>query len=83
MLLEQYKDSGLLFNVNFLEKTSTDGLLGFRGEWVLVPGDVADAKGHTKPPLEVVRGAALLADEKIKMALGALDNLSQLGVDRH
>jgi hypothetical protein len=36
---------------------------------------VADAKGHAKPPVEVLRGAAMLADEKIKLLLGAIDKL--------
>ncbi|MET0069558.1 MAG: hypothetical protein ABW096_05915 [Candidatus Thiodiazotropha sp.] len=75
MLLEQYKESHLLFNTNFLENCSRDGIYGYRGELVLVEGEVADAKGHAKPPVEVLRGAALLADEKIKLLLGAIDKL--------
>lgn len=76
MSLQQYKENNLLFNINFLEATSTDGLYGFRGELVLVEGEVADAKGHSKPPEEVMRGAAVLADEKVKMVIGAIDQLS-------
>jgi hypothetical protein len=75
MLLQQYKESALLFNVNFLDACSTEGLSGFRGELVLVEGEVADAKGHAKPPEEVVRGVALLADEKLKLVVGAIDKL--------
>ena len=70
MSLQQYKANSLLFNINFLEATSTDGLYGFRGELVLVEGEVADAKGHAKPPEEVLRGAAVLADEKVKLVIG-------------
>jgi hypothetical protein len=76
MSLQQYKENNLLFNINFLEATSTDGLYGFRGELVLVEGEVADAKGHAKPPVEVIRGAAVLADEKVKLIIGAIDQLS-------
>jgi hypothetical protein len=75
MLLQQYKENNLLFNTNFLDSCSQQGLSGYRGELVLVEGEVADAKGHAKPPLEVLRGAALLADEKLKLVLGAIDKL--------
>jgi hypothetical protein len=75
MSLQQYQESHLLFNINFIEACSTEGLFGFRGELVLVEGEVADAKGHTKPPEEVMRGAAILAGEKMKMIIGAIDRL--------
>jgi len=57
MPLQKFKDEGLLFNTNFLESTGESGLAGSRGELVLVAGEVADAKGHNKPPVEVMRGA--------------------------
>jgi hypothetical protein len=66
MALQQYKENNLLFNINFLE-ASSGGLDGYRGELVLVEGEVADAKGHAKPPVEVMRGAVLLADVKLKL----------------
>jgi hypothetical protein len=75
MSLQKYQENHLLFNVNFVEASSTEGLFGFRGELVLVEGEVADAKGHAKPPEEVMRGAAILADEKVKMVIGAIDQL--------
>ncbi|MET0088794.1 MAG: hypothetical protein ABW068_02035 [Candidatus Thiodiazotropha sp.] len=78
MLLEQYNASGLLFNTNFLEQTSTSGLFSYRGELVLIQGEVADDKGHTKPPVKVMRGAVLLADEKIRLLIGALDDISMV-----
>lgn len=78
MPLSQYKDSGLLFNQNFLEQTSQAGLFGYRGELVLVAGEVADDKGHSKPPVDVMRGVAILADDKMRMIIGALDRLQSL-----
>jgi hypothetical protein len=75
MLLEQYKENHLLFNTNFLESCSQEGVYGYRGELVLVEGEVADARGHAKPPVEVLRGTALLADKKIKLLLGTIDKL--------
>lgn len=77
-ILQSYKDSHLLFNDNFLEQTSESGLFGYRGELVLVQGDVADDKGHLKPPVEVIRGAAILADEKVHLLIGGIDQVGSL-----
>ncbi|MEJ2141985.1 MAG: hypothetical protein P8Y24_06465 [Gammaproteobacteria bacterium] len=78
MSLEKYKELGLLFNSNFLEETSTSGLQGYRGELVLIEGEIGDSKGHSKPPVEVMRGAVMLSHEKIKLLIGALDQLESL-----
>jgi len=78
MPLEKFKELGLLFNSNFLEKTSDTSISGYRGELVLIEGEVGDAKGHVKPPIEVMRGAVLLADEKLKMIVGAIDQLESI-----
>jgi len=78
MPLDKYKESGLLFNINFLEKTSEAGVFGYRGELVLIEGEIGDAKGHAKPPIEVMRGIVMLADDKVKLLIGALDRLQSL-----
>ncbi len=78
MPLAKYKDSGLLFNSNFLEQTSDGSMYGYRGELVLVEGEAADAKGHAKPPLDVVRGVTMLADNKLNMVIGAIDKLESV-----
>lgn len=78
MLLEDYKTSGLLYYSNFLEETSESGLWGYRGDLVLVEGEIGDDKGHAKPPREVMRGAVLLAKEKLLMVLGGIDKVSSL-----
>lgn len=49
MALRRYKENNQLFNTNFLESSSSKSLFGYRGELVLVEGEVADAKGHAKP----------------------------------
>ena len=77
MLLEQYKTDRLLFNQNFLSPTSSRQL-GYRGELVIVPGEVADDKGHHKPPVAVMRGAVMLGDEKLRLLIGALDDIAEL-----
>jgi hypothetical protein len=78
MPLDNYKAEGLLFNQNFLEASSSDGLVGYRGELVLVPGEVADDKGHHKPPVAVLRGAVLLGDDRLRLLIGALDDVAEL-----
>lgn len=75
MILDDYKNSGLLFNTNFLEASSTEGVSGYRGELVLIQGEVADALGHNKPPVDVMRGVVILADDRIKLIVGALDQI--------
>ncbi|MCU7940956.1 MAG: hypothetical protein KZQ67_17125 [gamma proteobacterium symbiont of Bathyaustriella thionipta] len=72
-LLKSYKESGLLFNLNFLEETSQSGTFAYRGELVLIEGEIADAKGHVKPPVEVMRGVVLIGDDKLELVIGAID----------
>lgn len=79
MLLEKYEREQLLFNTNFKEKTSQEGAYGYRGELVLVPGEVADAKGRTKPPIALARSVVMLEqDEKIQFFVGIIDALELL-----
>jgi len=78
MPLKDFKDAGLLFNSNFLEQTSEADTWGYRGELVLVEGGPSDDVGHSKPPVDVMRGAVLLGDDKLKLLVGALDRLESL-----
>ena len=78
MLLNTYKDSGLLFYTNFLEETPDGSALAYRGDLVLVPGEAGDDQGHTKPPKEVLREAVILANEKIDMLIGGLDKMASV-----
>ena len=76
MLMDKYEHEQLLFNTNFKEKASADCVYGYRGELVLVPGEVADEQGRTKPPLALVRSAVILEkNEKIQFFVGILDEL--------
>lgn len=81
MALQTYEQQGLLFNTNFLEKTKDDQALGYRGELVLIPGEVADDKGRTKPPVAIMRHAILLdKDDKLVFVVGIIDKLELLPV---
>lgn len=79
MLLDTYEQQGLFYNVNFRAATSAAGLAAYRGDLVLVEGEVADAQGRRKPPTVTLKAAVLLADaETIKLVAGSLDELADL-----
>jgi hypothetical protein len=78
VLLEKYKTEGLLYNAGFLNESPEAGTFAYRGDLVLVPGEVGDDKGHTKPPKEIIREVVLLANDKLQMVLGGLDKISFL-----
>ena len=79
MLLDKYEQESLLFNTNFKEMSSEAGMVGYRGELVLVPGEIADDKGRTRPPIELVRSVVMLEkDEKIQFFVGIIDELALL-----
>lgn len=78
MPLKSYEQNGRLLNVNFMGNAGA-GLSGYRGELVLIEGDVADSAGHRKPPESVIEQAVLLAEgEKIQMFCGLVRELAEL-----
>jgi hypothetical protein len=79
MVLEKYEQESLLFNTNFKAKTSEEGMHAYRGELVLIKGEVADAQGRCKPPTALVRSAVLLTKgEKLCLVAGFIDELALL-----
>jgi len=79
MLFKSYEEQSLFINSNFMEKANADGTYAYRGELVLIEGEVADAKGRKKPPHAVLRNAILLSvDDKIQFVCGCLDQLALL-----
>jgi hypothetical protein len=85
MALEKYEEQGLLFNTNFLESAG-DKVFGYRGELVLIEGEVADEKGRTKPPVALIRHAIMLdKDGKLVFVAGIIDQLELLNtfVDKY
>jgi len=77
VILDRYKTDNLMFNTNFYEATSQGGLNAYRGDLVIVDGGLDD-KGHPNPPHSVLRGAVVLAGEKIDMLIGSLDAIAML-----
>ncbi len=79
MLFDEYESQGLLYNVNFKEVLSSPELVAYRGDLVLVPGEVADEQGRRKPPQSVISGAVGLAEgDRMKMLVGSLDDVADL-----
>lgn len=79
MSLQELNEQNLFFNTNFLSPATEDGMVGYRGELILIEGEIGDAKGHAKPPLEVMRGAIILEkDGKFVFLAGALDEIDSI-----
>lgn len=79
MLLDRYEKDQLLFNMNFKEATTTAGTAAYRGELVMIEGEVGDAQGRRKPPHAVLRHASLLTEgDKVAFLSGSLDDMLNL-----
>jgi hypothetical protein len=79
MLFDRYEKEQALFNMNFKEATTTPGFAAYRGELVLVDGEVGDAQGRRKPPIAVIRQASALAEsEQIVLLSGALNEVNNI-----
>jgi hypothetical protein len=78
MLFDDYEKQYQLYNSNFKEGFGA-GWAAYRGDLVVVEGEIADAQGRRKPPVLSLIGAALLAQaDKIVMLVGSLDDLADL-----
>ena len=79
MLFERYEHDQLLFNTNFKEACSEPGMSAYRGELILIPGEVGDAQGRRKPPHLVMRQAIALAEgEQLILLAGSLDDVHDI-----
>jgi hypothetical protein len=76
MLLDKYEP--LFFNSNF--KEAADGAwAAYRGELILKEGEVADAQGRRKPPIEVMKQAIALAEgDELRFLSGSIDELQYM-----
>lgn len=76
MLLDRYESEQQLYNVNFKE-ASGNGYYAYRGDLVIIDGEIADAQGRRKPPVAGMLGSVLLTDaEKIKLLAGSIDDMA-------
>lgn len=80
MLLDNYEKQYLLYNSNFKESAGA-GWNAYRGDLVVVEGEIADAQGRRKPPVVGLIGAVVLTEaDKIKLLAGSLDDLSDITI---
>lgn len=78
MILERYQEKSWLFNANLKGKAGA-GVEVYRGDLVLLEGEVADSMGRRKPPLVVSKEAVFLAEnDKIKFVAGFIDEIEHL-----
>lgn len=78
MLIEKYEEQGLLFNTNY-KADGSNGEQAYRGELVLIEGEIVDDKGRRKPPIAIMRHTVLLEKEgALVMLAGAIDHLELL-----
>lgn len=78
MLLDSYEKDQLLYNSNFKEAAGA-GWEAYRGDLVVVEGEIADAQGRRKPPVVGLIGAVVLTEsDKIKLLAGSLDDLADI-----
>lgn len=78
MLLDTFETQGLLYNSNFKDSLGPDQQ-AYRGDLVLIEGEIADSLGRRKPPLATMVGAVLLADAThLKFIAGSLDDIAHL-----
>lgn len=79
MLLNTYESKALLCNVSVKGATTQAGVAAFRGDLVLIEGEIADDAGRRLPPIAVVKQATVLVkDDKIAMISGILVDLAHL-----
>lgn len=77
MLLENYDKEGLLFITSVLGKTSDKKSTAFRGDLILIQGDLHDGV-HMPPKLLLNQAAVLASDEKFIFVNGMFHELAQV-----
>lgn len=79
MIFDTFELNGLLLNSNFKESAGKPGYAAYRGDLVLVEGEVGDAQGRLKPPVSAMRQVVALAnEEKLTLLIGSLDELADI-----
>lgn len=81
MLIKQYEEHGLFFNANLTERCTKDVLDVYRGELILVEGEVGDSSGRRKPPSKVLLQAVAIGGEsKLVFLSGMIENVADLSL---
>ncbi|NEV63853.1 hypothetical protein [Thiorhodococcus minor] len=79
MLLDQYEKEERFWLKSVLGATSTDGLHAFRGEFVVLEGELKASAGKRTPPKALIKQAVILADaDKLRMVAGNFESVDEL-----
>ncbi len=74
MLLDRYEP--YFFNSNFREAASDAAWEAYRGELIVIEGEVADEQGRRKPPVALFKQAIVLGQgDELKLLSGSLEEL--------
>lgn len=77
MTIESYAEQDQLWNISVKEAVGDD--YAYRGELILIPGEVGDAHGHRKPPISLMRQTIIYEQGgKFVLLAGALDDLAEI-----
>jgi hypothetical protein len=79
MLLERYETEERFWLKSLLGPTSQAGLYAFRGDFIVLEGELKASAGKRTPPKAMVKQAVLLADaEKLRMIAGNFESVDEL-----
>jgi hypothetical protein len=79
MLLKDYEQRAFLFNSSLTEACSDGKLTAYRGDLIILEGEIGDAQGRRKPPVKLLLQTALLAtQEKLTFLSGLLADVADL-----
>lgn len=79
MLLDNYEKEERFWLKSLLGATSTDDLQAFRGDFIVLEGELKASAGKRTPPKAIIKQAVLLADaEKLHMVAGNFESVDEL-----
>ncbi|EXJ16317.1 hypothetical protein [Imhoffiella purpurea] len=79
MLLDTYQEQERFWLKNLFGATSNPGMQAFRGEFVVLEGELKAAAGKRTPPRALIKQAVLLANaDKLLMVAGSFESVDEL-----
>ncbi|NEX20235.1 hypothetical protein G3480_07895 [Thiorhodococcus mannitoliphagus] len=79
MLLDNYEKEERFWLKSVLGATSTDGQYAFRGEFVVLEGELKASAGKRAPPKAMIKQAVILTEaDKLRMVAGNFESVDEL-----
>jgi hypothetical protein len=78
MLLERYEQEERFWLKSLFGPTGQPGLQAFRGDFVVLEGELNTSAGKRAPPKALIKQAVVLADEKLRMVAGNFASVDEL-----